>query len=122
MNKRKIGNIVCFVISLFILAIGISLGRFTLLNGVFGIDNDITAGIELFGVMFSLAFLIIAGIIVLFGILLAVIALNLGKDNKKEEKQDKNVIQEADTKNNLLVKIEIIIYIIWIGLYIFIGG
>lgn len=123
MNRRKIGNIICFIISLFLLGIGISLGRFIVLSGMFDlISNDVVGGIALVGAMFAVAFIPLAISLIVSGIILAVVAIHLAKNSKKKERQEESAIQEGQTENNLLVTIEIVIYVIWIGLYIFLGA
>lgn len=100
------------------------LGRFIVLSGMFDliISNDIVGGIEFVGAMFAVALIPLAISLIVLGIILAVVAIHLAKNPKKKEKQEENTIQEGETENNLLVTIEIVIYVIWIGLYIFLGA
>lgn len=86
------------------------------------ISNDVVGGIALVGAMFAVALIPLAISLIVLGIILAVVAIHLAKNSKKKERQEESAIQEGQTENNLLVTIEIVIYVIWIGLYIFLGA
>lgn len=113
---RIIGNLVFFVISLFLLGIGTGLTRFALLNGFFDtFGNEVDAVVALFGTAFSVGAVIVAGVILLIGTGLAIVTIKLAMPKKTEGNQ-------RNTPIKLLVYIEITIYIIWILAYLILGA
>ena len=113
---RIIGNLVFFIISLFLLGIGVGLARFALLNGFFDVFSNETGIMgALAGTGFSMVAVIVAGSILLIGIGLAIVTIKLAKPKKTEENQQ-------NTSHKVLVYIEITIYIIWILAYLILGA